>query len=122
MNKIILTGNIVNDTVSREKLAKNSIAVRRDFKNEDGEYDTDFFEIIAFGHQADYMKNYICKGDKVEISGKMQIRQYQTQDGINRKAYEVIIESIGTLIKANQDNIKPQDEGFEEVYDDDIPF
>lgn len=123
MNKIILTGNIANDNKSTDKIVRNSIAVRRDFKNESGEYDTDFFDIIAYGHQAYYMKNYVKKGDKVEICGRMQIRQYQTQDGINRKAYEVILDSISTLVKvAREEDLAEVNDNFTLDENYDIPF
>lgn len=121
MNKIILTGNIVKDTIKGDKIARTSIAVRREYKNENNEYETDFFEIIAFGHQADFMTKYVAKGDKVELVGRMQVRQYQTQDGITRKTYEVVVESIG-ILKSNKEQSQVE-EDFDTVDDDmDIPF
>lgn len=124
MNKIILSGNIVKANELVNGVVKNSIAVKRDFKNQKGEYETDFFDIVAFNNCATYMSNYIGKGDKVELSGRMQIKTYQSQDGVNRKFYEVVIESISVLTKsmsslANQE--EPED--LEPINDeDDLPF
>lgn len=124
MNKFIVTGNIVKDASKGDKMSRTSIAVRRDFKNEKGEYDTDFFDLVAFGHQAEFINKYVNKGDKVEIVGRMQVRQYTTQDGITRKAYEVIIESISILTKVNKQEELELDDSeldFEDI-DDEIPF
>lgn len=124
MNKIILTGNIVADNKSGDKMVRNAIAVRREFKNEEGEYDSDFFDIIAFSHQAEFIKKYIGKGDKVELVGRMQVRTYQTQDGITRKSYEVVVESISILTKKQTANNLEEitDADFDLDDTNDIPF
>ena len=120
MNKIILSGNIVKANELTNGVVKNSIAVRRDFKNAKGEYDTDFFDIVAFNNCANYLMNYVGKGDKVELCGKMQVKTFQGQDGVNRKFYEVIVESIAAISK-NQKEQVDQPKELESV-DDDIPF
>ena len=69
MNKIILVGNTTKNTENNKGIAKTSIAVRRDFKNPNGEYDTDYFDLVAFQHQAEFLTNYIQS--KALCLGKM---------------------------------------------------
>ena len=68
MNKVLLTGRLVKDcelmkTDSGTSVTKNSVAVRRDFKNSNGEYDTDFIDFVAFGTTAEYLASYGKKGN-----------------------------------------------------------
>ena len=101
MNKVILSGRITKDielmkTQSGISVVSNSIAVRRDFK-ENGEYQTDFINFVAWRTQADYLASYAKKGDRCEIIGRWQVRTYQAQDGSQRKVDEVVVESINVF-------------------------
>ena len=124
MNKIILSGNVVKENELVNGVVKNTIAVRRDYKNSNGEYETDFFDIVAFNNCANYLSNYVNKGDKIELSGRMQIKMYQSQDGINRKFYEVIVDSVATLSKAQVKDQDSQPIKETDVIDDsdELPF
>ena len=67
MNKVILSGNLCKEielkqTQSGKSALNNSVAVRRDFKDADGTYQTDFIDFIAFGNQAEYLKKYASTG------------------------------------------------------------
>ena len=108
MNKVILTGNIVRDIEERQTqgnntVVSNCIAVRRDFKNDKGEYESDFINFVAWGNQATYLAKYAAKGDRIEIVGRWQVRTYQDQYNNNRQANEVVVESITVY------NTKPTD-------------
>ena len=119
-------GNTTKNTENNKGIAKTSIAVRRDFKNPNGEYDTDYFDLVAFQHQAEFLTNYIHKGDKILISGRMQTRTYVASDGMNRKVYEIILDSVENLTPKQKQELEQveDDEDFAEVdiSDDDIPF
>ena len=67
-------------TTNGKHLTKFTIAIQRDFK-EDGEYKSDFFNLVSFGKTAEYINNYIHKGDLVHIDGKVQNNNYE-KDGI----------------------------------------
>ena len=96
MNVITLTGNAVRDieikiTPNGKTVANGTIAVKRDFKNPSGEYETDFIDFIALGKTGEIMGNYIKKGDKFGITGRLQIRKWTKEDGTNRYFTEYYI-------------------------------
>lgn len=98
MNKIILSGNLSREielkTTSTEKeYLQNAIAVRRDYKNADGTYDTDFFNFTAWGAQAVYLAKYASMGSKVILSGRLQNREYEV-DGQKRIATGIVVENV----------------------------
>ena len=131
MNKVILSGNLVKDCELRTtdggtNVVSNSVAVKRDFKNANGEYDVDFINFVAWGSQADFINQYAHKGDKLLITGRWQVRNYQAQDGSNRTVNEVIIESVEILSKpqTEQKEDKPKKTVVNgvEINEDDLPF
>ena len=70
MNKIILSGNLVKEVELRNtpngtSVIQNTIAVRNDYKNAKGEYDSEFINIVAWKQTADYISKYASKGNKV---------------------------------------------------------
>lgn len=111
MNKIILSGNLCRDIETNyynNKLClRNSIAVKRDFKNKNNEYDTDFFNITLWGQLAEYIKNYADKGTKVLIAGRLLNNEYEAEDGTKKHSNEVQVESIEILSeRKNKDEVE----------------
>jgi len=99
MNKVWLTGRTTKDielryTTSNVAVIQFTLAVNRDFKNSDGNYDSDFINCIAFKSTAELIKKYIEKGDKLGIVGRIQVRDYTDKDNNKRYATEVIVDSI----------------------------
>lgn len=98
MNKITLMGRLVYDcevVVSGKcPIMKNTIAVDRAYKDEDGEKITDFFNIIAFMGKAETMAKYCKKGDRILISGELQNNKYEDKDGNVRDWYQVVINDL----------------------------
>ena len=81
MNKCILIGNLTRDpelstTGSGISVCKFSIAVNRTFKNQNGEYETDFLNIVTWRGLADNCSKYLIKGSKVAVCGQIQTRTY----------------------------------------------
>lgn len=106
MNKFLASGNVTKDpaiTMSKngKAIANFSIAVRQDFKT-DGEYKSDFFNCVAFGFTADYVGNYITKGNKVLICGRLQNESWE-KDGVKHYATKVIVENCEGLTPKNKD-------------------
>ena len=71
MNKVILVGNMVADpeyqtTASGVSLCKFRIAVQRKYKNEEGEYESDFINCNCFGSTAEYLQKYTKKGSRIK--------------------------------------------------------
>lgn len=86
MNVITLTGNATKDielrySPSGTAIANGTIAVRRDFKNQQGEYETDFINFVALGGLSEVMANHIKKGDKFGITGRLQVRKWDSDNG-----------------------------------------
>ena len=108
MNIITLTGNSTKDielrySQSGKAVGNGSIAVRRNFKNQDGEYETDFFNFVTFGKQAEIMAEYIRKGDKFGITGNLQNRVWEKDDGQKRYFTEVMVSGFDFPDKPKQE-------------------
>lgn len=82
LNKIIFRGRIVKDCDLRimpkgTPVAKFSVACERDYKNSDGERETDFFNCVWYGKVAEKLTQYLTKGRMIIVEGRLQIRKYQ---------------------------------------------
>lgn len=120
MNKVILSGNLCKDieikqTQSGKSALNNSVAVRRDFKDSDGTYQTDFIDFIAFGNQAEYLNKYASKGDRVELVGRWQVRNYVDKNGYDRRANEVVVENIRLVTPKKKEEQSQQSEELNEL-------
>ena len=89
-------GRITKDVDARgdgnNMVARYSLAVDRRFKNKDGEYDTDFINIVAFGKSAEFASKYFAKGMKVVITGRIQTGSYTNKDGQKVYTTDVVAE------------------------------
>lgn len=76
MNQSILIGRICNDIqIQKEgnkEFAVVTLAVQRTYKNEDGEYDTDFIDVVLVGGVATHTAEYCRKGDLIGIKGRLE--------------------------------------------------
>lgn len=98
LNHITLMGRLTRDpelryTQSQIAVASFSLAVERDFKAQNGEKATDFFDIVAWRNTAEFVNNYFSKGRMMIVAGRLQTRKWQDRDGNNRVAVEVVAES-----------------------------
>ena len=131
MNKAILSGNLVKDidlrcTESGRYVFQNTIAVRNDFKNKDGEYDSTFINIVVWGTTAEYLSKYAGKGSKVLVEGRISNRSYDKQDGSKAYVTEVVVDKAELLSYKKEENNTPTVEVKEEptvvLSDSDLPF
>mgnify|MGYP002554706178 CR=1 FL=1 len=145
MNKIIITGNLCKDielryTNSKIAVLQNTVAVKNDFKNADGEYDSEFINIVVWRQTAEFLNNYAAKGSKVLVEGRLTNRSYDKQDGTKGYITEVVAEKVELLDakkKENASNVKQdapvqeesvQSDPFKDfsseivLTDDDLPF
>lgn len=96
----------------------------------DGSSQTDWVECVAFGVTAGNMANYLQKGSQIAVEGRIQTRKYETRDGQQRKAVEVVAQTVHFLGKksGNQpDDPKGQEAADwsglgKELASDDFPF
>lgn len=128
MNKVFLIGNLTKDpelseTNSGVAVCRFSIAVNRRRTGE-GEPQTDFFNVTTWRGLAETIAKYVKKGNKVAVTGQLQIRLYETREGEKRTAVEVVAEDVEFLTPKPQESAeeskKPALEPFED--DGDIPF
>lgn len=128
MNKVWLIGNLTRDpelseTNSGISVCRISIAVNRR-RTGDGEPQTDFFNVTAWRWLADNVAKYCKKGNKIAVSGSIQIRQYEAQDGTKRTAVDVVAEDVEFLTPKPQESEAPKKKPALEPFEDDsdIPF
>ena len=103
-NKIILVGRLTRDpetkyTPQGTQLCKFSLAVDRQISKNG---DTDFFNIVAWQKLAEICEQYLKKGKLVLIEGEAQTRQYETQDGQKRTAFEIVARTMQMLGSKNE--------------------
>lgn len=128
MNKVWLIGNLTRDpelseTNSGISVCRISIAVNRR-RTGDGEPQTDFFNVTAWRGLADNVAKYCKKGNKIAVSGSIQIRQYEANDGTKRTAVDVVAEDVEFLTPKPQESETPKKRPPLEAFadDSDIPF
>lgn len=127
MNKVILIGNLVNDpemqtTTSGISVCKFRLAVNRPYKTEKQEK-TDFINIVAWRGIADNVGKYLKKGNKCAVTGAMQNRSYNAQDGVIRYITEVIADSVEFLTPIKKDELQTNPNHIESApVDDSVPF
>ena len=99
MNNVSLTGRLVKDPELRHTsngmpVVNFVLAVKRGYKNANGEYESDFITVKGFKNKAEYVSNYIKKGYLVGIKGSIQTGSYEKHDGTRVYTTDVIIENI----------------------------
>ena len=95
LNTATLMGRLTRDpelrqTQSGTPVASFSLAVERDLKNQDGQKETDFLDIVAWNKTAEFVSQYFRKGQLVAVSGRIQARTWTDNNGNNRKAVEIV--------------------------------
>ena len=89
MNKVFLIGRLTRDpelryTGNNTAVASFALAVQRNFANQQGEREADFFNITVWRKQAENVKNYLTQGSQVAIEGRLQTRSYDDANGQKR--------------------------------------
>ena len=102
LNRIIMIGNVVRDPELRKTTTGMSVctftlAVGRDFKNANGEKETDFINCQAWSKLAENVANWTSKGSKLAVEGRLQVRSYEDNNGNKRTATDVICNTIEFL-------------------------
>lgn len=133
MNKIILTGNLTRDpeantTAGGINFTRFTIAVNRPFTNAAGERVADYFDVIAWRNVGELCAKYLCKGNKVGITDRVQRRNYEDRDGIKRTSFDVVADEVEFLTPKAASS-RPDDEPpsgavseLTPVDPDDLPF
>ena len=99
MNKFQFLGRLTKDPEVRYTANTNSqvtafsVAVNRRFVSQNGERQTDFFNVSAFGKTAEFCSKYFKKGQQVLVEGRIQNRTWEDQNGQKRYATDFIVEN-----------------------------
>ena len=137
INNVTLVGRLTRDpelkyTPSNIAITTFNLAVNRNFKGENGEREADFINCMIWRKQAELLAEWCKKGNLVGITGRIQTRSYDNQQGQRVYVTEVVAETFQLLEKrdnsANQANIEeqmPASFGATnplDISDDDMPF
>lgn len=122
MNKIIIVGNLCKPielryTTSNLAVVKNTVAVRNDFKNANGEYDSEFFNIVVWRQTAEFLSKYAVQGSTILVEGRLTNRSYNKQDGTKGYVTEIQAEKVELLknpAKSGNDEKKPDEKPVEQ--------
>jgi single-strand DNA-binding protein len=128
MNKVILIGRLTADpnlryTQNGTPVTTFTLAVDKPFVGEDGKRGADFINIVAWRKLAEVVAQNITKGRLVAVEGRLQIRSYDDQNGIRRKAAEVIANEVKFLDRPKQEQTyEPEEPDWGEPEFDEVPF
>lgn len=133
INNVVLVGNLTKDvdlryTPSGHAVARCTIAVTRDFKGSNGEYESDFIQLQVWRKTAEFLANHAVKGSKVAVTGRIETGSYE-KDGQRVFTTEVVVNSVQLLDKKQQ---REQQQSYQapaqqqaparEISMDDLPF
>jgi single-strand DNA-binding protein len=128
LNKIVLIGNLGRDpemtsTPSGKAVTKFSLAVSRRYKDPDGERkeETTWFNIVAWERLGETCNQYLRKGSKALIEGRMTSRDYTDKDGNKRTAWDVVATDL-ELLDSKADSERRGSRGSEDEAAEDLPL
>ena len=141
LNNVSLVGRLTKDvdlryTPSNVAVATFTLAVNRTFKNENGEREADFINCVMWRQQAENLANWAKKGALIGITGRIQTRSYDNQQGQRVYVTEVVAETFQLLESKGQQGNQQGQRGQEQqqapdfsrqgapmdISDDDLPF
>lgn len=142
LNNVVLVGRMTKDaelryTPQNQAIATFTLAVNRNFKNANGEREADFINCVIWRQQAENLANWAKKGVLIGITGRIQTRSYENQQGQRVYVTEVIADNFQLLESRNQSQDKAQTNSNEvpdfsrnsnlngnpmDISDDDLPF
>ena len=107
LNQTVLVGRLVREpelleTDNGNKVANITLAVPRNYKNVNGEYDTDFINCVLWKGVAENTVEYCKKGDLVGIKGRIQTRSYEQEDEL-KYVTEIVAEKVTFLSSKKQE-------------------
>ena len=124
INKVVLIGNLceqpaVKYTQTGKAVTNFSLATNRTYKDTNGnkQQDAEFHRIVVWDTQAEFCGNYLNKGSKVYIEGRLQTRSYEDSNNIKKYTTEIVAQTVQNLSPKEEKQERPQFDG-----QDDVPF
>jgi len=128
LNTTTIAGHICNDlelksTNTGVEVVSFTVACERDFRNKDGEKQTDFIDVVAFKKTAQFVSKFFSKGRMAIVNGQLQTRTWEDKEGNKRKSVEVVANNVyfGDSKQNDAENTSPSFRQVE-VADGDMPF
>lgn len=137
MNSVCLVGRLTKNpelryTPSNQAVATFSLAVNRNFKGQNGDREADFINCVIWRQQAENLANWAKKGALIGITGRIQTRSYENQQGQRVYITEVVADNF-QLLEFNKQNNQGQSQGYSQpdfgrqaepfsIDDDSLPF
>lgn len=126
MNLVVLIGRMTKDvelrrTNSGKAVASFTLAVNKDYKNEQGGYDADFIDCVAFEQKAETISQYVHKGDRFAVLGQLATRTYENKEGKKVKVTEVKVTGFDFIEGKKQTEASGDFEPIEGT-DEQLPF
>lgn len=130
MNKVLIIGNLGRDpelkhTQSGQAVANFSVATSEKWKDKAGDWQekTEWINCVAWGKLGEICSEYLHKGSKVYVEGKLQTRKWQDQNGADRHTTEVVLSEMKMLDGKKQENGQQRQERNDNGGGDyDVPF
>ena len=137
VNKVMLIGRLGADPEVRyvpsgSAVANFTLATNRSFKDKEGKIQeqTDWHRIVAWSRLAEFAKQYLRKGMRVYIEGRLQYREWQDQNGVKRNATDVVANDIQMLESGGKGGAKVEPPDVPDIpedisggtEDDSVPF
>lgn len=102
INNVVLVGRMTRDaelryTPSNQAVTTFTLAVNRNFKNQNGEREADFINCVIWRQQAENLANWVKKGTLVGVTGRIQTRNYENQQGQRVYVTEVVADNFQIL-------------------------
>lgn len=123
LNHIVIMGRLTRDpdlrrTGSGIAVANFTVAVDRDFKGQDGEKETDFFDCVAWRQTGEFVSKYFRKGSMAVVSGRLTNRDWTDKDGNKRRSAEIVAGNVyfGESKKSSENNAAYQSSGYGSAY------
>ena len=115
LNRVILMGRLTKDpelkqTPNNVSVSNFSLAVDRNYQSDKDNKQTDFINIVAWRHTAEFVGKYFTKGQLLAVEGSIQTRSYQDKDGNNRTVFEVVADQVYFAEKKQNGENKSQSE------------
>ena len=126
LNCIVIQGRMKADaelrhTTSGTAVASITLAVNRSRKDQNGEYPTDWIDVVLWGKTAEHVSRWFHKGDMMIVRGRLESRDWEDKNGNKRRSWEVQAERVDFCGSKKQSD---DSSGFSELDDDDgeVPF
>ncbi len=131
LNNVVLMGRLsaapeLKTTSNGKNVVRFRLAVQRDYKDESGEYITDWISCVAWQNTADFIAKYFNKGQMIAVKGSIQTRSYEDKNGNKCSVTEVIADNV-SFCGSKSDNAAASSPVSEpdipiDTNDDDLPF